>query len=99
MENSITHISPYEAEHGMKPRSAIETYHQHPPATGRAAGEADIQSIIKSVKAFSIEAANIQALAKTMSAQILNKTGLYREYKIGDQVSFYIPPSLSLIHI
>ena len=93
MENSITHISPYEAEHGMKPRSAIETYHQHPPIMGRAAGEADIQSIIKSVKAFSIEAANIQALAKTMNAQILNKTGFYREYKVGDQVSFYIPPS------
>ena len=93
MENAITNISPFEAEHGMKPRSAIETYHQLPPDSGRAAGEADIQSIIKSVKAFSLEASKIQALAKTLNAQILNKSGFYREYKIGDKVSFYIPPS------
>ena len=40
-----------------------------------------------------ITAARTQALAKTRNAEILNKIGLYREYKIGDRVSFYIPPA------
>ena len=83
-ENAITGISPFEAEHGMKPRTAAETFLEAPPDNGLAAGADDLRKIAISVKAYQQQAAQIQALAKTRTAQLLNKIGHKFDYKVGD---------------
>ena len=69
-DNAITGISPFEAEHGMKPRTAAETFLETPPENGLAAGADDLRKIAISVKAYQQQAAQIQALAKTRTAQL-----------------------------
>ena len=88
-DNAITGISPFEAEHGMKPRTATETFLETPPKDGLAAGADDLRKIAISVKAYQQQA----ALAKTRTAQFLNKTGHKFDYEVGDRVAFFIPPS------
>ena len=94
-ENSVTKISPFQAEHGMPPRTLAKTFLENPPDEGLAAGGADLQTIITSVEAFTKQAEHIQALAKVRTADILNTRGTAYKFKVGNKVSFYIPPSQS----
>ena len=86
-------ITPFELEHGMpcRPISAIFNYQYaqniHEPSTD------EIAAITTSTKAFSQIAHNYQKLQAQDRAKLLNQKGTFKSYKIGDKISFYIPPS------
>ena len=94
LPNSTTGISPFEAEHGMKPRSIAESLTEIAPTEGLPATATDLATIATSVTAFTKIAAEVQALQKVRTANKLNANGTSKHtYKIGDQVAFFIPPT------
>ena len=86
-------ITPFELEHGMpcRPLSTIFSYQHtqnfHEPSTD------ELSAITASTKAFSQIAHNYQKLLAEDRAKLLNQKGTFKTFKVGDQVSFYIPPS------
>ena len=92
--DSDTGITPFQAEHGMPCRSIAESILQQPPAEGLPATADDLKSIVVSVNAFMEQMTNVKAVEKAQTAIRLNADGTSRiQYRIGDQVSFYLPPS------
>ena len=92
--SSITGISPFEAEHGMKARSISDSLTEETLDSSMPATAKDIATIIASAKAYNKIAANIQAIHKTQTALLLSKKGLTtKPFKVGMKVSFYKPPT------
>jgi hypothetical protein len=88
-----TNITPFQAEHGMACRTIAESVLQHPPAEGLPATASDLRTIAVSVNAFLEHISNVKAVEKAQTAIRLNAAGNSRiEYKVGDQVGFYLPP-------
>ena len=66
---------------------------QHPPAEGLPATASDLRTIAISVNAFLEHIGNVKSVEKAQTAIRLNAAGNSRiEYKVGDQVGFYLPP-------
>jgi len=89
-----TGITPFEAEHGMKCRSIMESILENPPKEGLPATAQDLRSIAVSTRAFMEHINNVKAVEKAQAAIKLNSDGTSKiEYKLGDKVGFYLPPS------
>lgn len=92
--DSNTNITPFQAEHGMKCRTIAESILQEPPAEGLPASADDLKTIAVSVRAFMEQITNVKAVEASQTAIRLNADGTSKiEYKVGDQVGFYLPPS------
>ena len=92
--DSDTGVTPFEAEHGMPMRSIAESLTQNPPPGGLPADASDLRTISQSCKAYAQLLANIKAVEKTAAARALNAKGFAKKtYKIGDRVTFFLPPS------
>ena len=92
--DSDTGVTPFEAEHGMPIHNIEESLTQNPPAEGLPADANDLSTIVQSCKAHAKLLANIKAVEKVTAARNLNAKGHAKiTYKIGDRVTFYLPPS------
>ena len=92
--DSDTGITPFEAMHGMKCRSILDTIVEDPPKEGLPAGADDLRTIAVSVAAFTEAIKNVKAVEKVLAALKLNSKGFSKiEYKLGDKVSFFLPPT------
>ena len=92
--DSDTGITPFEAEHGMRCRTVMESILQNPPREGLPASADDLKAIATSANAFMEALTNVKAVEKAQAAMRLNANGTSKiEYKLGDRVGFYLPPS------
>ena len=92
--DSDTGITPFEAMHGMKCRSILDTIVEEPPKEGLPAGADDLRTIAVSVRAFTECIKNVKAVEKVQTAMRLNSNGTSKiEYKLNDKVSFFLPPN------
>ena len=92
--DSDTGITPFEAQHGMKCRSVLDTVLENPPKEGLPASADDLRTIATSVNAFVESIKNVKAVEKAQTAMKLNSDGTSKiEYKLGDKVGFFLPPS------
>ena len=92
--DSDTGITPFEAQHGMKCRSVLDSILENPPKEGLPATADDLRTIAVSVNAFVEHIKNVKALEKTQTALKLNADGTSKiEYNLGDKVGFYLPPN------
>ena len=92
--DSDTKVTPFEAEHGMPMRSIEESLTQNPPAEGLPADAQDLNTIAQSCKAYAKLLASIKAVEKVTAARNLNAKGHAKiTYKVGDRVTFYLPPT------
>ena len=92
--DSDTGITPFEAQHGMKCRSVLDSILENPPKEGLPAAANDIRAIAASVNAYVEAIKNVKAVEKALTALRLNEDGTSKiEYKLGDKVGFYLPPS------
>ena len=92
--DSDTNITPFEAEHGMPCRTIAESILQQPPREGLPSSAQDLKSIAISVNAFLEQISNVKAVEKAQTAIRLNADGTSKvDYNLGDQVSFFLPPS------
>ena len=77
----------------MKCRGIAEFILEEPPAEGLPANADDLKSIAVSAKAFMQIINNVKAAEKALAAIRLNEDGSSKiKFKIGDSVSFYLPP-------
>jgi len=91
--DSDTGITPFEAQHGMKCRSVLDSVLENPPREGLPATAGDLRSIATSVNAFIEHIKNVKAVEKTQAALKLNADGTSKiEYNLGDKVGFFLPP-------
>ena len=91
--HSVLQCSPFEAAHGLKARSAIDSLTR---ASGRVETDimtADgIEAMRVTARAFEQQIHNVRKEAAAANATLLRK-GPNKSYQIGDEVSFYLPPS------
>ena len=91
--DSDTGITPFEAMHGMKCRSILDSIVDHPPKEGLPAKADDLRTIAVSVNAFIEAIKNVKAVEKAQTAQRLNSNGTSKvKYSLGDKVGFFLPP-------
>ena len=91
--HSVLQCSPFEAAHGLKARSAIDSL-------TRASGQVEtdimtadgIEAMRVTARAFEQQIHNVRKEAAAANAALLRK-GPNKSYQIGDEVSFYLPPS------
>ena len=91
--HSVLKCSPFEAAHGLKARSAIDSL-------ARGTGHVDtdlmttdgIGAMQVAARAFEQQIQNARREAAASNAELLSK-GPTKVYKVGDEVSFYLPPS------
>jgi transposase InsO family protein len=92
--DSDTGVTPFEAEHGMPMRSIAESLTQNPPTEGLPADTNDLHTIAQSCEGYAQVLANIKAVEKVTAARNLNAKGHAKiTYKVGDRVTFFLPPS------
>ena len=92
--DSDTGITPFEAEHGMKCRSVMESILENPPKEGLPASADDLRAIAVSAQAFQEAITNVKAVEKAQTEIRLNSNGTSKiEYSLGDKVGFYLPPN------
>ena len=92
--DSDTHVTPFEAEHGMPMRSIEESLTQNPPKEGLPADTKDLNAIAQSCRGYAELLASIKAVEKVKAAKNLNAKGHAKiTYKVGDRVTFFLPPS------
>ena len=78
----------------MPMRSIEESLVQNPPAEGLPADANDLSAIAQSCKGYAQLLANIKAVEKVTAARNLNAKGHAKiTYKVGDRVTFFLPPS------
>ena len=91
---SDTNITPFELEHGKKARSVADTLMDLVPQQVKSMDARDLKVIIQSTKAFQFKLRCVKAVEKVRTAEALNSKGLPKKlWKVGDKVSFFIPPS------
>lgn len=91
--HSVLKCSPFEAAHGLKARSAIDSL-------ARATAEVNtdlmtqdgIEAMRTTARAFEQQIHNVRKEATTANAELLRK-GPKRTFEVGDEVTFYLPPS------
>ena len=92
--DSETNVTPFEAEHGMPMRNVAQALLENPPPEGLPAEANDLITIAQSAEAYAQHLANVKQVEKAIAANRLNSKGQPKhEYKIGDRVTFYLPPS------
>ena len=91
--HSVLKCTPFEAAHGLKARSAVDSL-----ARGTAHVDTDlmttdgIEAMRASARAFEQQIHNVRREATSTNAELLRK-GPTRSFRVGQEVSFYLPPS------
>ena len=91
--HSVLQCTPFEAAHGIRARSAIDTLTQEPENTCTDLMTMDgVDAMRETARAFEQAILNLRQEAATHNAEHLRR-GPNKVYKVGQEVSFYIPPS------
>ena len=91
---SATGITPFEAAHGMKARTITDAFIPTKlKKESRAMTHDEVEIVRKSAKAMSKIAYNMLANQKTEQAIALNKGKKGQNFKVGDLVTFFKPPT------
>ena len=92
-EHSVLKCSPFEAAHGLPARSVQDTWIEESGDQPTDLMTQDgIEAMRVTAKAFEKQIQNVRQEAAREAAKY-NSKGPKRMYKVGDQVSFYLPPS------
>ena len=86
-------ITPFELNHGMKARSLADSYTGDIPPYQYNTQATDISTIMSTAKALNQIAAQHKISSAKEAADILNSKGVKYNFKVGDQVAFYYPPT------
>ena len=90
--HSVLKCTPFEAAHGLKAISALDSL-----ARGTAHVDTDlmttddIEAMRATARAFEQQIHNVRRETTAANAELLKK-GAKRTFKVGQEVSFYIPP-------
>ena len=94
MINSTTGISPFEAAHGLPARTAVDSLanssEYSSPATIDQAGMSALSTTAKAIHQILRQQ---QLQDATQRANKANESGFEHVVKVGDKVSFFIPPT------
>ena len=91
--HSVLKCSPFEAAHGLKARSAIDSLTRANALVDTDLMTTDgIEAMRETARAFEQQIHNARKEAAAANAELLRK-GPKRVFKVGDEVSFYLPPS------
>ena len=77
----------------MKCRSVAESLLQTPPSSSQSFDATDATTIALSAAAFNTLALQTREREAKLRAKLLNYKGTSYDFKVGDKVSFYLPPS------
>ena len=91
--HTLLEVSPFEAAHGMPAVSATETLANTPVMRITGMQKDDLIAIQKAAKANIIAMKQLRTHDKAMRAIKANQTKISQTFKVGDKVSFYIPPT------
>ena len=91
--HSVLQCTPFEAAHGLQARSALDSLVEDDGDTPTDLMTIDgVAAMRTTAKAFEKQIRRLRSEACHSEAERNNK-GTERKYKMGDQVSFFIPPS------
>lgn len=91
--HSVLQCSPFEAAHGLKARSAIDSLARETGAVSTDLMTTDgVDAMRETARAFEQQIQQVREAAATNNAVLLNR-GPKKPYKVGTEVSFYIPPT------
>jgi len=91
--HSILKCSPFEAAHGLPARSTLDTLTENDSDRPTDLMTRDgISAMRETARAFEIQLFNVRTEAAARNA-LLKKGQFTRSFKVGDEVSFYLPPS------
>ena len=92
--HSVLQCSPFEAAHGLKARSsAIDSLTRDSTRVGTDLMTTDgIEAMRATARAFEQQIHNVRKEAAEENAKLLRK-GSKKKYEVGDEVSFYLPPT------
>ena len=91
--HSVLQCTPFEAAHGLPARSALDSLTAEASSTPAGLMTKDgITAMRETAEAFKTHINNVRTEAAERNAE-LNKRGVGTKYKVGDEVSLFIPPS------
>ncbi len=91
--HSVLKCSPFEAAHGLKARSAVDSLARATATVNTDLMTQDgIEAMRTTARAFEQQIHNVRKEATAANAELLRK-GPKRTYEVGDEVTFYLPPS------
>ena len=91
--HSVLDCTPFEAAHGLPARSALDSLVEvTSPQTSSLMSSDGVSAMRDTAKAFEKQIQNLRQEAAERNAALKRK-GVRTMYKVGDEVSFYIPPS------
>ena len=90
--HSVLGSTPFEAAHGLPARGILETWVEQEAEEGKVMSEDGLAAMKETARAFVRHLRNVRQEAASRNAELLRK-GRAAKYKVGDEVSFFIPPS------
>ncbi len=91
--HSVLQCSPFEAAHGLKARSAIDSLTRASARVDTDLMTTDgLEAMRATARAFEQQIHNVRKEAASANAELLRK-GSSKTYDVGDEVTFYLPPS------
>ena len=91
--HSLLGVSPFEAAHGIPAVSVAESLARGTPVRTAAMDNDAIQAMQATAKACMRAMEQLRQHDKQMRANKANKTAQQQTFKVGDKVSFFIPPT------
>ena len=91
--HSVLRCTPFEAAHGLKARSAIDSLTRASAQVNTDLMTTDgIEAMRATARAFEQQIENVRKEAARTNAELLRK-GSKKSYKVGEEVTFYLPPT------
>ena len=91
--HSVLKCSPFEAAHGIKARSAIDSLTRETSMVETDLMTSDgIEAMRTTARAFEQQIQNVRKEAAAANAELLRK-GTKKVFEVGDEVTFYLPPT------
>ena len=91
--NASIGVTPFEAAHGLPYRSPCAAFTDAPVPNAQPPSKSQLRVLQESATAFYREAIANQAWHRQRRADKLNAGGTLRDFKVGDKVRLYIPPT------
>ena len=93
MKHEPLNVSPFEAAHGLPARSAAKSLAELPWENTSHMNKDDVAILTEAAKATTTAMEQLRRHDKSMRARHANNNRQRQTFKLGDKVSFFIPPS------